>query len=1069
MKELKPLRIVPFLLRVSAVILVFVLSACARKNDKWLNRHYHAMTTYYNIVYHGNMSLENGVTHIKNDYIDDFWEVLPIEPLFNDKEEIVYGKMINPETRKIEGGDSLQDLEDSSIEEVVEPDFRNRLQRIREERKRRSETGNTSRDNVLEERSGLNRTTQGRETRERNIANQTSNRTRQTGNSQDPNQNRNQNAPQGYAGQNQRGVGANGLNRNGAPNGRIGQNQDTDPMANFGYGNQNGRYDGDFGQNTNRIGTRGGQMAIPQQTFVEPNPSRTFEEEALAFDKNESFEVAEGKAVDAVQKHSMIYKGVEQNSQIKDAFLLLGKSRYYQQHFFPALEAFNYILNRYEDEAYLTAADIWIEKTYLRLGDNEERVIKRLTYLLDNSTFVEDETVKDTITQFELSREDLVETTSTLAQAYLNAGQDDRAIKMLDIAISKTKDKDLRGRYLYIKGQILEKTDSEEALAVYEEMVELNRKIPRLYWIRANMKKLELSANDENTEEQLDALEKMLKDWELRPYQDIINYQIAETHKDADSMELAIHYYDKTLQTHPQDHKLRYHIYRTLADYYYDRQNYGKAGSYYDSTMVNLPAISRTYRDLKKIRLNLFDVVDLEEIAQTNDSIIHLAKMTPKERETYLSSYMDSLKNIEITKIEKLSKSDLRKQSEIGHIEVPSASYFSSPNSSFYFYNPSQVERGRQSFKRIWGDRALTDNWRTEANMKKKKRETSDKASHKMTKEDLIAQVEQNPKYDISRLLKSVPEDDEVIAALVEERNKAYYQLGLIYDENLKEYALAADRLERLLEEEQDEELIKPAKYRLYKLYKQLGRPNKAEAYKNDIITQYPESRFAKIIRDPDAYKRDETNPQTAYNKIYKSYEAGNYTGVLTALDDRIVYFGDDEIVPKMELLRAIVKGRLEGIQAYKEGLQHVAKTYPNRVEGQKAQAILDRSINAIKDAEFVENIWVRHKLIYPFEAGSRSSATALKEKLDTYLENENFDWLHTSIDSYSSDKIFVVIHGLRSLQGLEEFKDLMDKKTNYEIKRSSFGISSDNYEKMLIYKSLKVYLEWSKKQKTIE
>ena len=60
--------------------------------------------------------------------------------------------------------------------------------------------------------------------------------------------------------------------------------------------------------------------------------------------KNESFGRAEEKAVKAVQRHSMNIKGKEENPQIDEAYLLLGKARYFDQRFVPALEAFNYIL-----------------------------------------------------------------------------------------------------------------------------------------------------------------------------------------------------------------------------------------------------------------------------------------------------------------------------------------------------------------------------------------------------------------------------------------------------------------------------------------------------------------------------------------------------------------------------------------------------------------------------------------------------------------------------------------------------------------------------------------------------
>ncbi|RZL35083.1 MAG: hypothetical protein EOP00_30425 [Pedobacter sp.] len=60
--------------------------------------------------------------------------------------------------------------------------------------------------------------------------------------------------------------------------------------------------------------------------------------------KNANFERAEEKATKAIQKRSMNIDGKEKNSQMDEAHLLLGKARYYDLRFVPALEAFSHFL-----------------------------------------------------------------------------------------------------------------------------------------------------------------------------------------------------------------------------------------------------------------------------------------------------------------------------------------------------------------------------------------------------------------------------------------------------------------------------------------------------------------------------------------------------------------------------------------------------------------------------------------------------------------------------------------------------------------------------------------------------
>jgi len=71
------------------------------------------------------------------------------------------------------------------------------------------------------------------------------------------------------------------------------------------------------------------------------------------------FNRAEEKAAKAIQKHSMYIDGKEYNPQIDEAYMLLGKARYYDGRFIPALDAFNFILDRYPTSNNINIAKVW--------------------------------------------------------------------------------------------------------------------------------------------------------------------------------------------------------------------------------------------------------------------------------------------------------------------------------------------------------------------------------------------------------------------------------------------------------------------------------------------------------------------------------------------------------------------------------------------------------------------------------------------------------------------------------------------------------------------------------------
>jgi tetratricopeptide (TPR) repeat protein len=136
------------------------------------------------------------------------------------------------------------------------------------------------------------------------------------------------------------------------------------------------------------------RMSISEEVFL-PGEGR-----------NPDFERAEEKAIKAIQKHGMNINGKEKNYQIDEAYLLLGKSRYYDQRFVPALAAFNNILNKYPTSDKINQVKIWREKSNMRLG-NDEVAIKRLKRLLEEEEGV-------------IQGQDLADASAALAQAYIN-------------------------------------------------------------------------------------------------------------------------------------------------------------------------------------------------------------------------------------------------------------------------------------------------------------------------------------------------------------------------------------------------------------------------------------------------------------------------------------------------------------------------------------------------------------------------------------------------------------------------------------------------------------------------
>ena len=336
---------------------------------------------------------------------------------------------------------------------------------------------------------------------------------------------------------------------------------------------------------------------------------------------NPNFERAEEKAIKAIQVHGMNIIGKEKNPQIDDSYIILGKARYYDCRFIPALEAFNYILFKYPASSNINLAKIWREKTNLRL-ENEGLAIKNLNKLIDSN---------------KLSNEENTLASSALAEAYIKNKKIDSAIIQLQRASSFTKDNHYLGRLRFIEGQLYSSIGlKDSANLAFDKVIALKRKTPRVYTISAHLEKVknfDFESDDKLALEIL--LESLESNRENRPFLDKIYHHIANYHIKNNKDSLAIAYYNKSLRTDSKDTHLTALNYQKLAELNFDYSEYSLAGSYYDSTLLNLKEKSKTFRVIKRKRDNLEEVIFYESIVKKTDSIIRLVELSDDEKETY--------------------------------------------------------------------------------------------------------------------------------------------------------------------------------------------------------------------------------------------------------------------------------------------------------------------------------------------------------------------------------------------------------------------------------------------------
>ena len=111
----------------------------------------------------------------------------------------------------------------------------------------------------------------------------------------------------------------------------------------------------------------------------------------------------------------------------------------------------------------------------------------------------------------------------------------------------------------------------------------------------------------------------------------------------------------------------------------------------------------------------------------------------------------------------------------------------------------------------------------------------------------------------------------------------------------------------------------------MYKNYISLNEEMKATQIKEDIIINYPTSKYAEFLLNPETVLLDtENNPTEIYNTIYEEYNNQNYINAIELCDANIKKLYDSPILPKIEMLKAVSIAKDFGYNRYMEQLNFI-------------------------------------------------------------------------------------------------------------------------------------------------
>ncbi len=682
------------------------------------------------------------------------------------------------------------------------------------------------------------------------------------------------------------------------------------------------------------------------------------------------------KASVVIKKHSMDIRGKEYCNWIDDSWLLVGKAYFYKQDYKLAAQTFDFVLKQYKKNPIKYDALIWLIKTYNKLEKFNESEL--LLDQLENEIEKYDKSktsitkIKDKFKNKGISNKVIKEFPLSYADFYIQQEKYAPAIEYLLTGIDINKKKKIRTRLTFILAQVYQKNgDLSKAYRKYKKVVKMNPVYEMAFASKINMAMC-YDFRPKTSKQIKSTLLKMLKDEKNKEYLDQIYYALAKISLKEKDTTSTIKYLKLSSNSSVSNNYQKFTSLLKLADIYFIKREYEPAQIYYDSTIIFLPKDYPQHNAIISKNISLNKLVKNLKIIELEDSLQTLAKMSIKERNAVIDKIIEDI----IKKEQEKRQEEINRQQNMYLAQNNQLQNNNIQGSKWYFYNPSTIKLGASEFKTKWRDRKLEDGWRIKnKNMISADFGEDNENPSDSSQTDSAKVISSNDLKDRNTYLKQIPLTDEQLEASNNKIIEALYNAGLVYKEDLEELYKSAKYFETLIRRFPDNKFLLSTYYHLYKNYDELQEQTKANYYKNLIFSKFPDSDYAKLIKDPDNYYKQiyakKNQKKMFYKETYLAYLNNQFQIVINNSNKADSLYKDKNLLPKFELLKALSIGQTQNIDTFKLALNSIISKYPdsNKVKI-KAQSILNSIEN--KDKTITENDKTdstNTKSIYQFNA----------------------------------------------------------------------------------------------------
>ncbi|MFV0391387.1 MAG: hypothetical protein ACK5KP_05825 [Paludibacteraceae bacterium] len=614
------------------------------------------------------------------------------------------------------------------------------------------------------------------------------------------------------------------------------------------------------------------------------------------------------------------YNQNEFNPELKKAWLQLGRAEFYKGDFLGSVGTFSYITRHYASTPEVVQeAQIWIARAYSELDwlYEAENVLKKIkpeqVFPINTGLYA-----------------------STCADLLIKQDEVSPAIPYLKTAIEHEKNKKQRTRFNFVMAQLLERTDDKQGANEYYSRVissipsyemDFNARINRAQMLGKNASSIE------------NELKRMARNRNNKDYLDQIYTALGNVFMHEKDSIKAIDYYNLAIKESTRNGVEKGVPLVTMGDLYYTKREYVKAHPYYDEASK---IYTNEYDDYTRISHRaeiLADLVKEYEVVHLQDSLQALATMSEKDRLMAINRIIEQLKEEE--KAEEESKLIAQNPTE-DNFQMPMQPIGAGAG-DWYFYNPMTVSNGKTEFRRRWGNRKLEDNWR------RGNKSTSLFAENEITNGFANDSTTQNgdsisnpnapafkqttDKYSVDYYLSQIPFTAEQKQKSDEQIATGLYNMAFVYKDKIEDYPLAYKTFKEFQRRFGTDDRILETLYQRFLLASKENNPTMAATFRDEILTNYADSKYAEMLTDPDFIRNQQhmfEEQDRIYDLTYSAFTRSDYKVVFANTEEIRRKYPLATLLPQFEFLNTLSIGKTEGAEKFEQSLNTLVENYPD-------------------------------------------------------------------------------------------------------------------------------------------